>query len=459
MIHPMCLPEDDRTWLDEVMTLQLTILKIASALSTKISDDGSELRQGLNELAKYQANAGKITEWVIRKDGYQPGKRTPTDATKPTSFFGRLQTFSAFSDPDAKLALCRQIEADMALLKAPQAQLLQTSFIDGEWRNAVGQFLYQWYDLWSTPGFNRYLLQTFNADKYSRADFVQHIIQKNPHLVICPICDASSYRNETSAGTYTSIDHFFPRSKYPHLGLHPYNLLPMCPACNSGEAGQTDPQNGITAITDLVLPYHESTKTLAGHTYAKIEFRPLGVNQPASHALTFSLHVSAGETTEELTTQIANFERIYGVQQRWNKDNNLTLIDEHVFRRIRQFLLADIERGEPLHDPQFLLERLELLMALIDQQSLGQDPFSYMMTWWLMFHVNRLEKQREKIANLAATSIDCATLQADTEIEPIFKELYCWAKEQQKVFSELNGRIVNLRARIPQPTTQSSASG
>ncbi|CAN5870198.1 hypothetical protein BH10CHL1_BH10CHL1_32520 [soil metagenome] len=446
MIHSVRMPEQDRALLLEIVDLQKIILALATERTTAFSDEGQEISAHFQALPAYQANIDKITKWFTGK----------------SQLFAWLNQYAQHPDIDAKRALKAAIEVDIELLLNPlQCRLLAylplSKLSTDGWEYGIGKFFYEFYDIWGGAGFQKYLFKPETApdSNYTRSNFVQRFTAKNPNLYICPICDASSYRNETSSGTYTSLDHFFPRSLYPYLAIHPLNLLPMCPACNSGEAGQRDPQESLVSITDLILPYQGEENGLVGRTYVKIGFRPLADNapkldgnQPAAHALAFSLEVAADQEVELLATQIKNFEKRYGVQKRWNKDNNLTLIDEHVFRRIRQFLLSDIERGEPLHDPQFLMERLELLMAMIDKQSLGQDPFSYMMTWWLMYHIKRLEGQKEKIVELAKDSIDCTTYKMSEEIEPIFAELYCWAQEQQTMFVDLKEQAKRLRARI-----------
>lgn len=442
MIHTVCMPDQDKNLLLEIVNLQKIILALASEREMVFREDGAEIKAHFETLPNYEANAQKIAGWFTAK------KKT---------LFAWLNLYAQYSDIEAKRALREKIEADIELLLNPTQQKLQVllplrTLAKDSWEYGIGNFFYGFYDVWQGAGFQGYLFgaETAVGRNYTRSAFVQHFAAKNDNLFICPICDASAYRNEISTGTYTSIDHFFPRSKYPHLSIHPLNLLPMCPACNSGEAGTRDPHENVDSITELLLPYHEEINGLSRRTYIEVKFRPLGEERDEvdeSHALSLSLKVSSAYNSELLVKQVENFKRAYSVQDRWNKDKNLTLIDEHVFRRVRQFLLSDIERGEPLHDPQFLLERLELLMAMIDMQSLGQDPFSYVMTWLLMFHIKRLEQQKEKIAELSIEAINCETLHISENIEPIFSEIYCWAQEQQKSFADLRKRVTNLRAR------------
>lgn len=61
-------------------------------------------------------------------------------------------------------------------------------------------------------------------------------------LRTCPYCNHSysitTY--ETGRGFRPSLDHFFDRARYPHLGLSLYNLIPSCSSCNSSLKGTRD---------------------------------------------------------------------------------------------------------------------------------------------------------------------------------------------------------------------------
>ena len=237
MIHTVRMPEQDKLLLLKIVDLTKIILDLATKQEMAFSDDGAEIKAHFETLPDYQTNAQNITNWIT-------GKRT--------TLFAWLNLYAQHADTEAKGLLKAKMEADVELLLNPTQQKLQaflplrTLAKDG-WEYGIGNFFHGFYDVWQNTGFRTICLGWKRAvgQNYTRADFVQHFVNENSNLYICPICDASAYRNETSSGTYTSIDHFFPRSKYPHLAIHPLNLLPMCPACNSGEAGQEDPQNDI----------------------------------------------------------------------------------------------------------------------------------------------------------------------------------------------------------------------
>src|SRR5205807_9918270 len=54
-------------------------------------------------------------------------------------------------------------------------------------------------------------------------------------------------------------DHFLPKSLYPHLACHPYNLIPICHTCNSSYKGPRDPFDDCNgsrrSLNPYILPY------------------------------------------------------------------------------------------------------------------------------------------------------------------------------------------------------------
>ena len=54
---------------------------------------------------------------------------------------------------------------------------------------------------------------------------------RNHSLTLCPACG--------EAGTPNTLDHYLPKGKYPHFCVTPYNIFPMCDACQSRKAAKT----------------------------------------------------------------------------------------------------------------------------------------------------------------------------------------------------------------------------
>lgn len=72
------------------------------------------------------------------------------------------------------------------------------------------------------------------------APFDKHDFISKTQIRVCPYCGLTIIK--PSNRTKHQIDHFFPKGKYPFLGLSYYNLIPSCDKCNeSPNKGQKDP--------------------------------------------------------------------------------------------------------------------------------------------------------------------------------------------------------------------------
>jgi hypothetical protein len=165
---------------------------------------------------------------------------------------------------------------------------------------------------------------------------------------------------------------------------------------------------------------------------AYIEVRPRSFHSEASsdeeieHPLEIHIRPASGRDAQPL---IDSFERIYGIEQRWNDD--LDQIDQHVFRRMRQFLFGDVQLGNDLSEVDFVIDRLELLMALTSKESLGQDPFGFATVWLLKHHIDSINENGENAS--------------------MYKALHDWASGQQEHWKALRDHVEELYGRVGQP--------
>ncbi|MDZ7818786.1 MAG: hypothetical protein U5K55_09260 [Aliarcobacter sp.] len=78
-------------------------------------------------------------------------------------------------------------------------------------------------------------------------DFMEHF--KRLNIKSCPFCNNNYvYFYKDNAGKYntlTTLEHYYPKSKYPHLSLSFYNLIPSCNTCNSKFKGSTTHEGNI----------------------------------------------------------------------------------------------------------------------------------------------------------------------------------------------------------------------
>ena len=65
---------------------------------------------------------------------------------------------------------------------------------------------------------------------------------KSLDVNVCPYCNRNyiSVLESKSGKTRPELDHFYPKSIYPYLGLSLYNLIPSCHVCNSNLKGSYD---------------------------------------------------------------------------------------------------------------------------------------------------------------------------------------------------------------------------
>src|SRR5690606_5325085 len=115
---------------------------------------------------------------------------------------------------------------------------------------------------------------------------------------------------------------------------------------------------------------------------------------------------------------------------RWN--NEMDWIDQHVFRRITQFLTADVQAGNKLEDNHFLIDRLALLMAIISKDNLGQDPFGLATIWLIKYHIDSLQNSAGNPNHV-----------------PIYAALRDWAHSQQKRWQEYREHAEEVMKRVP----------
>jgi hypothetical protein len=99
------------------------------------------------------------------------------------------------------------------------------------------------------------------------------------------------------------------------------------------------------------------------------------------------------------------------------------------FRRMTQFLVGDVQLGNKLSDVTFLVERLELLMALTSKENVGQDPFGFTTIWFLKHHIDMIKQ--------------------DGEASPIYNALHDWAENQQQHWESLKAHVRELYERVP----------
>lgn len=86
-----------------------------------------------------------------------------------------------------------------------------------------------------------------------KSDFMEHF--KKLNIKSCPFCNNNYvyfYKEDSDKyNTIATLEHYYPKSKYPHLSLSFYNLIPSCNICNSKFKGNKTHEGNI------LHPYYE----------------------------------------------------------------------------------------------------------------------------------------------------------------------------------------------------------
>lgn len=102
-------------------------------------------------------------------------------------------------------------------------------------------------------------------------------------------------------------DHFFPKSCYPPLSIHPYNLIFVCMQCNERRHKEKDPIDNHRpgAIEDCYIPYLRS-----GIHEISVHFRPASPTAVVS--------IRAINNSPKASIRLSNLDRVYNISETWS---------------------------------------------------------------------------------------------------------------------------------------------
>lgn len=146
------------------------------------------------------------------------------------------------------------------------------------------------------------------SNNLNRVAILQAYVDANPDLMVCPGCDGSPASLDDGFAN-VDADHFFPKSKYPFLTIHPLNLTPYCLECNTKYKKAKDAlkASGVTSLADIYHPYlrpaHEEVEVV-------IERRPSD-GQP-------SLYLRAQSDDPQHIARLNSLKYVLDLESRWN---------------------------------------------------------------------------------------------------------------------------------------------
>lgn len=130
---------------------------------------------------------------------------------------------------------------------------------------------------------NKRLKEVFDYDAFARMSgkwgLMELALQLNKTVKVCPYCNGEyvfafkldKLASDRLGRAYKSpFDHYFPRARYPFLGLSLYNLIPSCSRCNSSMK-----KDKFKGLVDMTHPYDNSSEPGYKSMHEGMQFRVL----------------------------------------------------------------------------------------------------------------------------------------------------------------------------------------
>jgi hypothetical protein len=138
----------------------------------------------------------------------------------------------------------------------------------------------------------------------------------NGTLYVCPICDKEISDGDVDENiAVCDLDHFFPKSVYPFLSVHPYNLIPACKECNSKFKGILDPLSDAVYIAGSAGAFLDLY-----HPHKNRAIRSLGrvvLSRDPQHENMRQVHIEDSYNPPHQRVKTA--ERVYKLTSRWRR--------------------------------------------------------------------------------------------------------------------------------------------
>lgn len=355
MIHQLELPDLTRKRLTDIVMLQLRLLKYA-ARRKKLTPLGCA--KCLNESRRFRGRGDEIAEWLW----HGPERlRLLTDFSAGATSAIKLQWVQELSEDVIKLLHRSQPVGDLHTQKPVNAP---------DWQNCGADFLRKFYLDWYYRGFPVCFFSEETEAPFTRQDFIEAFVQTNDALYVCAACDVSPYTSGPEDNLKSSIDHYFPKETYPHLVMHPFNLVPGCSFCNSAKA--TNDMIGRPGnrrdLRDVILPYREPG--LGKVAYLQTGFKAAMLKVKIGHLKPLR--------SFDVQSRIDAFGEVFNIPNRWG--GAVDQISETLFRKMKQSCRANRISATA---PGRLALILEKMLDDFRNENLGREAHMFAMSCWL----------------------------------------------------------------------------
>ena len=358
MIHEVRLPHETKFYLWQITCLQIDVLTCAVQLQSNFTEQ--DLQTVLKRKMSQQ-RAMRVANWICKHRDTREG----------------LQTFVTGTQCERQHLVMSMQRDVLRLYCARRNETLECCFANNlpEYQKGAKQFLLAFYGQLSNGTTTDILASNpRNYHRYGRDQFFNAYEKANPRQSVCAICDEHRPITIIRGHVHSNIEHYFAKSVYPHLACHPYNLIPICNACNSAHRDR-DPLNSGNrtrrTLLEVFLPYRN--ETVLTHGAVKFEW----VQTKESPAL--SIIARDKNASNLFDTRMKAFSEIYDIPQRWRRQ--IHRIGEQLWRQMTAFARAEFERDGSLDifNVKAGLERL-LYYLIADLKS---NSWNYVLVWYL----------------------------------------------------------------------------
>lgn len=196
---------------------------------------------------------------------------------------------------------------------------------------------------------------------------------------ICPAC-LGKLTTPVDGTSYVDREHFFPKSMYSPLSVHPSNVVLACIECNQRAHGDKDPiePHRVHALNDTFLPYIRP-----GIDSIKLQFRP--ANPYAAVTIT------GNDSATTIQTRVENFDRIYKISERWSA--SLHCIHDTIMQSIHTEL-SDNASQDVILSKLSAVVRAKTMLRFTVQDAYLEGQYAE----WLC--ENRVEQVMAEISNM-----------------------------------------------------------
>lgn len=183
-----------------------------------------------------------------------------------------------------------------------------------DWLEPVEAVASRFYDWLAATGFDSVVFSLAGGN-ISRARIMDAFWAEHPK--VCGYCDGPLGEKSESAEA-NDCEHFLPRSKFPHLAIHPRNLFSACLGCNRTWKGANAPM-GDGDANGLAETYHPNFRPGASSITVTADTSP---NNPRQVELTLS------DATVPMRAITLN--ETLKLKSRWTTDVNKSIEGEGV---------------------------------------------------------------------------------------------------------------------------------